>query len=84
MLQRFVDEEGGPDNGFQNSKKARPEVRGVGDVVNDSSDEPQPVDRAGRCALMHVLCYFFPPLLNPNSASTAMVIGGKSLVYWVP
>ena len=68
MLQRFVDEEGGPDDGFQDSEEARPEVGGVRDVVNDSSDESQSVDRAGRYVLMTVLCHdLFPPLLTAEA-----------------
>jgi len=63
VLEGLIDEEGGPDDRFQEAQNTGPKTRGRGDEINRGAYESEPVDRTRRGRSLVFSAHDPPPVI---------------------
>src|SRR5512145_194960 len=55
IFQQFIDQQGGPDHGFEESYYAHPECGSMTDVIDQRAEKPEAIDRRRTASIDHFL-----------------------------
>src|SRR5512138_1986623 len=55
IFQQFIDQQGGPDHGFEESHYAHPECGGMTNVIDQRAEKPETIDRRRTASINHFL-----------------------------
>src|SRR5512138_2971784 len=60
IFQQFIDQQGGPDHGFEESHYAHPECGGMTNVIDQRAEKPEAIDRSRNASIDHFLSARLP------------------------